>query len=100
MNGERRGASYGAAIFGAAVIALLSYLSFAALQGEYGLFRLFQVEAQALELREDVAALEAERRAVAILTRGLSAETLDLDLLDERARAVLGLGRPDEVLVR
>ena len=32
-------------------------------------------------------------------TRRLSDEYLDLDLLDEQARNVLGLIRPDEVIV-
>jgi cell division protein FtsB len=32
--------------------------------------------------------------------RRLATDTLDLDLLDERARAVLGLGHPDEIVIR
>jgi cell division protein FtsB len=34
-----------------------------------------------------------------ILTRRLSDEFLDLDLLDERARNVLGYKRPDEIML-
>ena len=34
------------------------------------------------------------------LTRRLSSASLDLDLLDEQARRVLGLGRPDEIIIR
>ena len=34
------------------------------------------------------------------LTRRLSDDYLDLDLLDERAREVLGLLRADEILLR
>jgi len=33
-------------------------------------------------------------------TRRLSDEYLDLDLLDERARAVLGLVRADDLVIR
>lgn len=34
------------------------------------------------------------------LTRRMSDEYLDLDLLDERAREILGLIRADEVILR
>jgi cell division protein FtsB len=94
-----RGAFAGAA-FAVVAIALMAYLAFAALQGEYGLFRLFQIEAQEKRLQAELGALRAERAAVENKTRRLSTETLDLDLLDERARKTLGLGRPDEILIR
>ena len=82
------------------VIALMGYLTFAALQGEHGLFRLFQIEAQEKRLAAELATLRADAEAIANKTRRLSTETLDLDLLDEQARKVLGLGRPDEILIR
>ena len=50
--------------------------------------------------RSELAALQAERAAIANKTERLSTEHLDLDLLDEQARKVLGLGRPDEIIIR
>ena len=97
---EPRRGSLGGAVFAVVVIALMCYLTFAALQGEHGLFRLFQVEAQETRLRAELATVQTERSAVANKTRRLSAEHLDLELLDEQARRVLGLGRPDEIIVR
>ena len=94
----RRG--YGGAVFAIMVIAVMSYLTFAALQGEHGLFRLFQIQAQEPRLRDELAAVQAERSALANKTLRLSTDYLDLDLLDEQARKVLGLGRPDEILIR
>ena len=99
-DSETRRGSLGGAVFAVIVIALMCYLTFAALQGEHGLFRLFQVEAQETRLRAELAAAQAERAAVANKARRLSAEHLDLELLDEQARRVLGLGRPDEIIVR
>jgi len=90
----------GGAVFAAVLIAMMGYLTFAALQGEHGLFRLFQIEAQETRLEAELAELKSERILIANKTRGLSEETLDLDLLDERARSVLGLARADEILVR
>ena len=88
------------AVLAIIVVALMGYLSFAALQGEHGLLSLFRVEAQETRLRAELAALQAERASIANKTERLSAEHLDLDLLDEQARKVLGLGRPDEIIIR
>jgi cell division protein FtsB len=96
---QRRGGVAGA-VFAVVVIALMAYLTFAALQGEHGLFRLFQIEAQEKKLAAELERLRAERAAVANKAARLSSGGLDLDLLDEQARRVLGLGRPDEILIR
>ncbi len=95
----RRGGAAGA-VFAVIVIALMAYLTFAALQGEHGLFRLFQIEAQEKKLRAELEILRADRAVIANKTKRLSTETLDLDLLDEQARRTLGLGRADEILIR
>lgn len=81
------------------MIAFMSYISFTALQGDHGLFRLFQIEAQELRLKAELSELRHQRTAIANKTRRLSADTLDLELLDEQARKVLGLGRADEILI-
>ena len=96
---EPRAGTFGA-VFVVVVVALMGYLSFAALQGEHGLLSLFRVEAQAVRLKGELAALQAERAFIANRTERLSPEHLDLDLLDEQARKVLGLGRPDEIIFR
>lgn len=87
------------ALFTTALIAMMSYLTFAALQGEHGLFKLFQIEAQEAKLRTELAALKAERAGIENKTRRLSTGSLDLDLLDEQARKVLSLARADEILI-
>lgn len=95
-----RGLSAGTAILAIAMVAFVSYLTFAALQGEYGLFRLFQMEAQETQLKAELSALKAERHVVQNKTERLSNGSIDLDLLDEQARKVLGLGRSDEIIIR
>ncbi len=97
---EQRPGGVGGAIFGVVAVALMAYLTFAALQGEHGLFRLFQVEAQETRLKAELADLRDARARIANKTRRLSADHLDLELLDERARDVLGLARDDEILIR
>ena len=85
-------------------VALMSlaglYFIFAAVQGDYGLFRRAEVEAEAQELRVELAALTQEVARMENLTHRLSDEFLDLDLLDQQARDVLGLIRADEIVIR
>jgi cell division protein FtsB len=57
------------------------------------------VETETKRLASQRDALSAERAELENLTKRLSANYLDLDLLDERARDVLGYVRPDEVVL-
>lgn len=81
------------------ILAIAGYLGSSTLQGNNGLFRLFQIEAQEAKLQEDLASLRQERAAIEIKTRQLSATPVDPDILEEQARRVLGLARTDEVLL-
>ena len=70
------------------------------LAGENGLQALGRAEAEEAELERELAALRADRVALANRVARLDESFLDLDLLDERARAVLGYAREDELLIR
>lgn len=76
------------------------YFTFAAVQGDYGVFRRAAVEAEARDLRAELDLLDADVARMENLTRRLSDEFLDLDLLDEQARDVLGMIRADEIVIR
>ncbi|WP_298256639.1 septum formation initiator family protein [uncultured Litoreibacter sp.] len=76
-----------------------AYFVFAAVQGDYGIFRRVQVEAEIETLRNELDALEADVASLRNKTRRLSDGYLDLDLLDTQARATLGLMRSDEILI-
>ena len=82
------------------IIAGVAFFTFAALQGEYGMFRLFQVQAQESRLLADLEILTENQTHLQNRTRRLSNQYLDLDLLDEQARKVLGLARGDEIVIR
>ncbi len=96
--------SFRAAIGGAVFlfIALVAAGSFvvAAVQGDFGVMRRVQIHAEAAQLRQERDALRVELNHMQNLTRRLSDNYLDIDLLDERARAVLGYLRADEVVIR
>ena len=92
--------SFGALIYFTLAFALGIYFTFAAVQGDYGLFRRVEIAAEAEALRTDLDRLNAEVERMDNLTRRLSDTYLDLDLLDEQARNVLGLLRADEIVIR
>lgn len=92
--------SFGALIYFAAAFAVGAYFTFAAVQGDYGLFRRVEIAAEADALRADLDKLEAEIARMQNLTHRLSDDYLDLDLLDQQARSVLGLLRSDEIVIR
>lgn len=98
MRSTRPG--FGPLVFFATAFALSAYFTFAAVQGDYGLFRRVEVAAEADSLRKTLDRLQTEIDVTENLTRRLSDDYLDLDLLDEQARSVLGLLRADEIVIR
>ncbi len=85
--------------FGTALVLAL-YFTFSAVQGAYGLFNRVQIEAEVADLRTERDLLASQLDELESRTRRLSDDYLDLDLLNERARHVLGLARPDEIVIR
>jgi cell division protein FtsB len=83
-----------------AFLATVCYFAYAAFQGDYGLMQRYRVEQKEVLLRAELAELRTERAMMANKTARLGEDYLDLDLLDERARAVLGFIRADEILIR
>ncbi len=100
MGNTRNPPALGAVMFFGIVFMLGTYFTFASVQGDYGLFRRIQIEAEADGLRADVARLTVEVSDLRNKTTRLSDEFLDIDLLDQQARDVLGLARGDEVIIR
>ena len=92
--------SISAIIFFVGAVLLGLYFAFAAVQGPSGILRRVQLEAETRDLIRQRDSLQAEVDQMRNLTHRLSDEYLDIDLLDERARDVLGLVRADEVIIR
>lgn len=99
MNRRTRPA-IGTFVFFALSLGLATYFTFAAVQGDYGLFRRAEIDAEANGLRKQLAQVQAEVDRMENLTKRLSDDYLDLDLLDEQARRVLGMIRADEIVIR
>ncbi len=79
---------------------LIVYFGVQALTGERGLLS-GQARAEMLDARQtQLSAIEAEKRDLEIRVRYLRSESLSRDLLEERARAVLGFTDPQDYVVR
>jgi len=87
-------------IYFSAAFALSIYFTFAAVQGDFGLFRRVEIEAETRDVARELARLQAEVARMENLTLRLSDTFLDVDLLDEQARSILGLLRADEIVIR
>jgi cell division protein FtsB len=82
------------------ICALGVYFTFAAVQGDFGMFARVAINAEAETLRIERDRLSAELAEMQNLTHRLSDTYLDLDLLDQQARDVLGYMRSDEIAIR
>ena len=80
-------------------LTLAAYFCFSAIQGDYGILRRAVYLAEASILQEN---FEQIKKSILLLenkTLRLSDSYLDLDLLDEQARNILGFIRPDEIVI-
>ncbi|KIC49094.1 septum formation initiator family protein [Tateyamaria sp. ANG-S1] len=90
----------GTFVFFSIAFALGTYFTFAAVQGDFGVFRRAEIEAEARDLSRQLAEVQAQVAQMENLTKRLSDDFLDLDLLDEQARSILGMLRSDEIVIR
>ncbi|MFW2543541.1 FtsB family cell division protein [Primorskyibacter sp. 2E107] len=99
MTHRRTRPNLGTLVFFAVALSLSAYFTFAAVQGDFGLFRRAEISVEAHELQGELDHLSEEVARMENLTHRLSDEYLDLDLLDQQARDVLGMVRSDEMVV-
>jgi cell division protein FtsB len=93
---RRQGRQIIASIFGVAVI---GYFAFHAVEGERGLRAYFALNLQTELAREERDALRHGRMTIESRVNLLKPESLNLDMLDERARTVLNKVHEDDFVV-
>ncbi len=82
------------------LIGLIIVVAHSSLQSNTGLAAFREAGSEERRLNAELAVLIARREHIANKVRRLSDAYLDLDLLDERARDILGMVRVDEMIVR
>lgn len=81
------------------VACILAYFGFHAIQGERGILTWLQLSNQIERTAWALDASRAEERRLEHRVGLLRADNLDPDMLDERARAVLNLAAPGEIVI-
>ena len=82
------------------LLLLIAYLGVQALTGERGLLSGGERDALLARREAQLAHLTEQRRDLEVRVRYLRTESLSKDLLEERARAVLGFADPRDYVVR
>ncbi|NDE89739.1 MAG: septum formation initiator family protein [Alphaproteobacteria bacterium] len=80
-------------------VAIVAYFVSHGIMGERGFISLSQVEYQIAGAKGDLEKIQKERQTLEARTKLLRPDGLDLDMLDERARATLGYTKPNEYVV-
>ena len=75
------------------------YFGYHAIKGRHGLEARLRLAAKAEALEQRLAGLETDRARLERRISLLQDDHLDLDLLDETARAALGFVRPGEIVL-
>jgi cell division protein FtsB len=81
-------------------LAITGYFGWNATQGDRGLVAYAQRQALLRQVVADQGAAKAEREGWETRVSGLRARHLDPDTLDERARTMLNLAEPTDVIVK
>ncbi len=80
-------------------LSLVAYFAWSATQGEHGLMAAAQRQALLKQAQTEYAQAQADRDAWERRVSGLRNNHIDPDTLDERARAMLNLADPNDVMV-
>ena len=83
-------------VVGAAVVGYFAYYT---VDGDRGLSALKRLQTETAEAEASLAKLKAERQLLELKVTSLRSDSLDLDRLDERTRALLNDSRPDELII-
>lgn len=78
---------------------LVCYFSYHLIEGDRGLFSYIKLQQDLHTETAQLQLTEIEREKLAKRVRLLDPQNLDLDMLEERARDVLGLAHPDELVI-
>ncbi|MBS0489678.1 septum formation initiator family protein [Phenylobacterium sp.] len=83
-----------------ALVLLILYFGFHAFTGERGLLSSTQRDAALAAKSKELAELRVQRQDLEARAKLLRDTSLSADLLEERARSLLGFGHPNDYVVR
>jgi cell division protein FtsB len=78
----------------------IAYFGYHAFTGDQGVLNWIVVETEISAVEAELEQARGEREALEITAGRLRSDSLDLDYVDERARAILNVAHPDDFVVR
>jgi cell division protein FtsB len=85
-------------LIGLMLVSSIYYLASHVMRGERGIMSLIELSNQSKELQKELDLVRSERITIESKVEALRSDSLDLDLLDEQARKIIGLSQPEEVV--
>lgn len=82
-----------------ALASAVIYFTFHVLAGDRGLLELVSLNQKLVETQQELAQVTSQRESLEHQVYLLRPDSLDLDLLDERARSELGLADPNDIVL-
>ena len=80
-------------------VAVMAYFGYHSFNGDYGIWSRDRMNREAIGLEAELESLKAQRLALQERSRLLRPDSLDPDMIDERARSNLNVLQPDEVVI-
>lgn len=98
-NADHRPTMQKRAISSLFCVLVLFYLAFHTISGERGVIALLRESSKLEAMKTELEEIKSKRESLENKTKKLSNNNLDLDLLDEQARQVLGIAGKNEVVI-
>jgi cell division protein FtsB len=77
----------------------MGYFAYHAVEGDYGLFALGKLQDRVASLEADLARAKAERQRLERHVALMRPESLDRDMIDERAREALNMANAKDIVI-
>lgn len=78
---------------------MIFYFMFVSLFGEKGLIEYYSLKKEALRIENEKADLQNKIRLKRDMIKAMNYDSLDLDLVDEQSRKILGYVGKDEIVI-
>lgn len=86
-------------IFYCIAVSLIFYFMLVSIFGDKGLIEYYQIKNQARNIEIEKTTLQNKIRVKHEMIKGMDYESLDLDLVDEQSRKILGYVGKDEIVI-
>lgn len=80
-------------------IAVVAYFGYHSFNGDYGIWSRDRMQRESIRLEAELKDLKAQHAALALRAQLLRPQSLDPDMIDERARRNLDVLHPDELVI-